>query len=89
MSSCTVLAMMKTQRRRKDPQPKSHVTTMGLWLERKGVCGGVLLLQLLRCRARMIPVSSVRATRGIKKSFSLIVLVGLVTFSLTFIANQA
>ena len=76
--------MMNTQRRRKDPQPKSHMTAMGLWLARKGVCGGVLLLQLLRCRARMIPVSSVRATRGIKKSFLLIVFVGLLTISLTF-----
>jgi hypothetical protein len=33
----------------------------------------------------MIPASSVRATRGIKQSFSLIVLVALLTISLTFI----
>lgn len=33
----------------------------------------------------MIPVSLVRATRGIKESYSMIILVGMVTISLTYI----
>jgi hypothetical protein len=58
---------------------------MGPWSERKGVCGGVLLLQLFRCRARMIPVSSVRAMRGIKKSYLASFVVGKITINPTFI----